>query len=93
MQGTIRWAAEKAAGVHPLAAVQMIGPLLQNLVLTDGDNEELCYSLAAWNALPVALRSGQKPASTEEALRAAATVDREKSYGVTEAIALVKSNA
>ena len=76
LKGTIRWAAEKAAGVHPLSAVQMIGPLLQNLVLTAGDNEELCYSLAAWNALPVSLRTGQKPSSTEEALKAAATVDR-----------------
>lgn len=74
-QSAIRWKAEQAAGIHPQGAIQMVAPLLQNLALTRGDNKELCYCLAAWNALPHALRTGQYP-SKEEALQGAAVVDR-----------------
>ena len=46
----------------------MVGPLLQNLVLSVGDNEELCYCLKAWQALPRDLRRGGYP-SKEDALK------------------------
>ena len=48
-----------------------MGPLLQNLVLSVGDNEELCYCLKAWQALPAAVTAGAFP-SREDALKARA---------------------
>lgn len=44
-------------------------------VLTAGDNEEMCYCLKAWQALPRSVQFGATP-STVEALQATAVVDR-----------------
>ncbi len=45
-----------------------VGPLLQNLCLSVGDNEELCYCLKAWQALPASIRTGGAP-SKDDALQ------------------------
>ena len=42
-----------------------MGPLLQNLVLSAGDNEELAYCLKAWQALPDTVKTGRYPAKDE----------------------------
>jgi hypothetical protein len=44
-------------------------------VLSAGDNEEMCYCLKAWQALPRSVQFGAQP-STVEALQATAVVDR-----------------
>lgn len=44
-------------------------------VLTAGDNEELCYCLKAWQALPRSILYGATP-SNMEALQATAVLDR-----------------
>lgn len=44
-------------------------------VLSVGDNEEMCYCLKAWQALPRSVQFGAQP-STVEALQATAVVDR-----------------
>lgn len=44
-------------------------------VLTAGDNEELCYCLKAWQALPRSVQYGAAP-DTLAALQATAVVDR-----------------
>jgi len=75
LENTVRMAAERVAGAPPQASMQLVGPLLQNLALAAGDNEELCYCLADWNALPEHLRAGAYPAK-DEALRVAAVLDR-----------------
>mmetsp|Transcript_39261 Transcript_39261/g.92974 ORF Transcript_39261/g.92974 Transcript_39261/m.92974 type:complete len:1415 (-) Transcript_39261:222-4466(-) len=75
LEDVIRGSAERGAGATPRSAIRLVGPLLQNLCLTAGDNEELCFCLAAWQALPVDLRQGAHP-SRETALQAAAVVDR-----------------
>jgi len=75
LEDVIRGGAERAAGSHPRAAIRLVGPLLQNLCLTAGDNEEICFCLAAWLGLPAELRSGRVP-TREQALQAAAVVDR-----------------
>lgn len=50
-------------------------PLLQNLALSLGDNEEVCYCLKAWQELPSSVRNGGRP-SKEEALLAVAVINR-----------------
>lgn len=40
-----------------------------------GDNEEMCYCLKAWQALPRSVQFGAQP-STVDALQATAVVDR-----------------
>lgn len=50
-------------------------PLLQNLCLSLGNNEEICYCLKNWNELPSSVRNGGRP-SKEEALQAVAVVGR-----------------
>ena len=42
-----------------------MAPLLQNLVLSAGDNEELAYCLKAWQALPDSVRTGRFPAKDD----------------------------
>jgi alpha-glucan,water dikinase len=69
LQGVIRGAAERAAGANPQSAIRLVAPLLQNLALTTGDNEEVVFCLAAWLALPESLRNGNYP-GREEALQA-----------------------
>ena len=64
----MRSAAERGSGAAGAHAGAMVGPLLQNLVLSVGDNEELCYCLKAWQALPRDLRRGGYP-SKEDALK------------------------
>ena len=64
----MRTAAERGSGAAGAAAGALVGPLLQNLVLSVGDNEELCYCLKAWQVLPRALRRGGYP-SKEDALK------------------------
>ena len=64
----MRSAAERGSGAAGAHAGAMVGPLLQNLVLSVGDNEEMCYCLKAWQALPRDLRRGGYP-SKEDALK------------------------
>lgn len=52
----------------------MITPLLQNLCLSAGDNEEICFCLQSWEGLPQSIRKGHP--SQEEALQAVAVIDR-----------------
>ena len=69
LEALVRSAAERGAGAAGASAGALVGPLLQNLVLSSGDNEELCYCLKAWQALPGGLRRGGYP-SKEDALKA-----------------------
>ena len=41
---------------------------LQNLALSTGDNEEVCYCLQAWQELPASVKSGLHP-TKDEALK------------------------
>lgn len=56
-------------------AAAMLAPLLQNLALSQGDNEEACFCLKAWQGLPGSVRMGGRP-SREEALQAVAVINR-----------------
>lgn len=49
--------------------------LFQIKAMGTGDNEEVVYCLAEWQALPGSVVAGARP-SREEALKAAAVVDR-----------------
>ncbi|KAK9809702.1 hypothetical protein WJX73_007079 [Symbiochloris irregularis] len=75
LENVVRAAAERGTGAAGGGAGAMIGPLLQNLVLSTGDNEELCYCLKAWSDLPKDVCFGQYP-TKEHALKAAAVIDR-----------------
>lgn len=68
LENVVRAAAERGTGTAGGGAAALIGPLLQNLVLSTGDNEELAYCLKAWQDLPREVRFGQYP-SKEHALR------------------------
>lgn len=68
LEAVIRGAAERGTGSTGQGASSLVGPLLQNLVLSTGDNEELAYCLKAWQDLPEPARSGQYP-SKEVALK------------------------
>ena len=68
LENVVRAAAERGAGAAGSGAGALVGPLLQNLVLSTGDNEELCYCLKAWQALPPAVTAGAFP-SREDALK------------------------
>ena len=68
LENVVRSAAERGSGAAGAHAGAMVGPLLQNLVLSVGDNEEMCYCLKAWQALPRDLRRGGYP-SKEDALK------------------------
>ena len=68
LENMIRAAAERGAGASGTAAATLIGPLLQNLALSTGDNEEVCYCLQGWQELPAAVRAGRHP-SKDEALK------------------------
>lgn len=65
----MRSAAERGSGASGRGSAALIAPLLQNLVLSVGDNEELCYCLKAWQELPGSIQSGNT-ASREDALKA-----------------------
>ena len=68
LEGVVRAAAERGTGAAGRGASSLVGPLLQNLVLSTGNNEELCYCLKAWQDLPAPARGGQYP-SKETALK------------------------
>ena len=71
LENTVRAAAERGSGASGTGAAALMAPLLQNLVLSAGDNEELAYCLKAWQALPDAVKTGRYPAK-DEALKACA---------------------
>ena len=71
----MRQAAERGAGAVGSGAAALMAPLLQNLCLSLGDNEEACFCLKAWQGLPASVRTGGRP-GREEALRAVAVVNR-----------------
>ena len=75
LEAVVRGAIERGVGSLGLGAAAFVGALLQNLVLTAGDNEELCYCLKAWQALPAAVQFGSIPDQLA-ALQATAVVDR-----------------
>ena len=64
----MRGAAERGAGASGFGAAALIAPLLQNLCLSVGDNEEPVYCLASWQGLPEGVRFGNYP-SKEDALK------------------------
>ena len=70
LENTVRSAAERGSGASGTGAAALMGPLLQNLVLSAGDNEELAYCLKAWQALPDTVKTGRYPAK-DEALKVA----------------------
>lgn len=87
LEDTARRAAEAAAGAARggRAAAALVGPLLANLALSLGDNEDVCRALKAWEDAPKAATSGfvgggnhspAPPLSEDDALRAAAAADR-----------------
>lgn len=84
LEDTARRAAEAAAGAARggRAAAALVGPLLANLALSLGDNEDVCRALKAWEDAPKAATSGfvgdnnAAPLTEDDALRAAAAADR-----------------
>lgn len=73
--GVVRAAAERGVGHAGLGAAVFVAPLLQNLALSSGDNEEVCYCLKAWLELPQYVREGQHP-SRDDALKVRAGCGR-----------------
>ena len=69
LEAMVRGAAERGAGASGFGAAALIAPLLQNLCLSVGDNEEPVYCLASWQGLPEGVRFGNYP-SKEDALKA-----------------------
>ena len=68
LESVVRSAAERGSRAAGAQASPIVGPLLENLVLSTGDNEELCYCLKAWQDLPESVQGGSYP-SKEEALK------------------------
>ena len=68
LEAVIRSAAERGSRAAGASASPLVGPLLENLVLSTGDNEELCYCLKAWQDLPPSVQAGSYP-SKEDALK------------------------
>ncbi|GFR47292.1 hypothetical protein Agub_g8979 [Astrephomene gubernaculifera] len=75
LEDQARQAAERGVAAAGFGAAAFMRPLLQNLCLSLGNNEEICYCLKAWNELPSSVRSGGRP-NKEEALLAVAVVNR-----------------
>jgi alpha-glucan,water dikinase len=75
LEQAVRSAAEQGVGSAGAQVSPLVGPLLQNLCLSAGNNTELCYCLKAWATLPHNLREGGH-FSKSEALQASAVVDR-----------------
>ena len=75
LEQAIRSAAEQGVGQAGSRIGSFIGPLLENLCLSTGDNEELCYCLKAWQSLPPNIQDGEHM-SKQEALQASAAMDR-----------------
>ena len=68
LENVVRSAAERGSGASGRGSAALIAPLLQNLVLSVGDNEELCYCLKAWQELPGSITSGSS-SSKQDALK------------------------
>ena len=68
LEALVRGAAERGAGASGFGAAALIAPLLQNLCLSVGDNEEPVYCLASWQGLPEGVRFGNYP-NKEDALK------------------------
>jgi alpha-glucan,water dikinase len=68
LEALVRGAAERGAGASGFGAAALIAPLLQNLCLSVGDNEEPVYCLASWQGLPEGVLFGNYP-SKEDALK------------------------
>lgn len=75
LESGVRQAAERGAGTAGFGAAALMAPLLQNLCLSLGDNEEACFCLKSWHGLPGNVRAGGRP-SREEALQAVAVINR-----------------
>ncbi|GIL61955.1 hypothetical protein Vafri_16315 [Volvox africanus] len=75
LEDQARQAAERGVGAAGFGAAAFMRPLLQNLCLSLGNNEEICYCLKAWNELPSSVRNGGRP-NKEEALLAVAVINR-----------------
>lgn len=75
LENAVRAAAERGAGSAGFGAAAFMGPLLQNLALSRGDNEEVCFCLKAWQGLPPSVKAGGRP-KREEALLAVSVVSR-----------------
>lgn len=61
LESVVRSAAERGSRAAGAQASPLVGPLLENLVLSRGDNEELCYCLKAWQDLPESVQGGTYP--------------------------------
>lgn len=48
LESNVRQAAERGSGAVGFGAAALMAPLLQNLCLSLGDNEEACFCLKAW---------------------------------------------
>ncbi len=57
----MRGAAERGAAAAGTGAAVYVSALLQNLALSTGDNEEVCYCLKAWHGLPDYVKQGGRP--------------------------------
>ena len=68
LEAVVRSVAERGSRASGAGASALVGPLLENLVLSTGDNEELCYCLKAWQDLPSSVQAGNYP-SKEDALK------------------------
>ncbi|GAX78330.1 hypothetical protein CEUSTIGMA_g5772.t1 [Chlamydomonas eustigma] len=75
LEDQVRQAAERGVASAGFGAAAFMKPLLQNLCLSLGDNEELCYCLKTWQELPPSVRNGGRP-NKEEALQAVAVINR-----------------
>mmetsp|Transcript_19942 Transcript_19942/g.51852 ORF Transcript_19942/g.51852 Transcript_19942/m.51852 type:complete len:1521 (-) Transcript_19942:995-5557(-) len=75
LEDQARQAAERGVGAAGFGAAAFMRPLLQNLALSLGNNEEVCYCLKAWQELPKSVRHGGRP-TKDEALLAVAVVNR-----------------
>ena len=85
LENVVRAAAERGAGGAGAGAAAFIAPLLQNLALSLGDNEEVCYCLKAWLELPEGVRRGQRP-NKDDALRVGGWAGRGSRGGGTRAV-------
>eukprot|EP00210_Caulerpa_lentillifera_P004353 g4151.t1 len=74
LEEQIRKAAERGAGIAGLSAASLITPLLQNLCLSAGHNEEICFCLMSWQGLPESVKRGYP--NQEDALKGGAVLDR-----------------
>ena len=70
LEAVVRGAAERGAAASGFGAAALIAPLLQNLCLSAGDNEEAVYCLSSWQRLPEGVRCGVYP-NKEDALKVA----------------------